>query len=722
MPPPRKARLRKLFGRNHEADIPIPAPDAALPDSAAPLEAPAGTGRNWRNWRKRAVRITAVFLFLFILLVGWLAITAPLSKSLKPVSPPQITLLAADGTPIARNGAIVEQPVNVATLPPHVVRAFLAIEDRRFYSHWGIDPRGMARATWNNLTRGSTQGGSTITQQLAKFTFLTPERSLTRKAREMLIAFWLEAWLSKDEILERYLSNAYFGDNTYGLRAASLHYFHRQPEKLTEGQAAMLAGLMQAPSRYAPSKHFERASKRMRVVLQAMADAGYMTPAQAKAVPTPRLDVRSRNDLPTGTYFADWALPEARKLGDGGYARETLTTTLDSRLQAIARRVTGRAQVHGAQVALVAMRPNGEVVAMVGGKDYAASPFNRATQSRRQPGSTFKLFTYVAALKQGWKPDDTIANTAIESGTYRPQNAGGRYSPSITLEDAFATSSNVAALRLFNEVGDKAVIDTARDFGVTAALPPRDSSLALGTASMSLLELTAAYAGIASNRYPVMPRAFKAEEAGWFDWLFNGPRSLSANNHAAIQRMLRRVVTDGTGRAARLGVPGYGKTGTSQDNRDALFIGYTKDLVVGVWVGNDDNTPLRGISGGGAPARIWRDFMQQAMGKSAPPARKRADPEGPVQPLDLPGTAEIPLGQSSSIRLENGQAVISTDISGIPIDVHVDRDTIRVNTDALPGGGGSIRTPRIEDIPRPGGTPPPPAEAPAARSGGAGGP
>src|SRR5690606_1353341 len=271
----------------------------------------------------------------------------------EPIAPPQLTLLAADGTPIARNGAVVDEPVEVAELPAHVIEPFLAIEDRRFYSHWGIDPRGIARAAWSNVTGGSTQGGSTITQQLAKFTFLTPEQSLTRKAREALIAFWLEAWLSKDEILERYLSNAYFGDNTYGLRAASLHYFYRQPENLKPEQAAMLAGLLKAPSRLAPTRNFDLAEKRMRLVLSAMVDAGYLTEAEARRLPTPRLDVRTRNELPTGTYFADWALPAARKLTGGGYAEQTITTTLDSRLQGIARDVVARAPLGQAQVALV---------------------------------------------------------------------------------------------------------------------------------------------------------------------------------------------------------------------------------------------------------------------------------------------------------------------------------------------------------------------------------
>jgi len=633
-------------------------------------------GRWW--WISRGF---AAVLFLFILLVGWLAFTAPLSKSLEPIAPPQITLLAADGTPIARNGAVVDQPVKVADLPPHVVQAFIAIEDRRFYSHWGVDPRGIARAAWSNLTTGRTQGGSTITQQLAKFTFLTPEQSLTRKAREALIAFWLEAWLTKDEILERYLSNAYFGDNTYGLRAASLHYFYRQPEKLRPEQAAMLAGLLQAPSRYAPTRNFELARERTRTVIGAMVDAGYLTPEQGRAMPTPRLDVRDGSDLPTGTYFADWALPEARKLSDIGYSRETITTTLDSRLQAAARRAVARASLGKAQVALVAMRPNGEVVAMIGGKDYAQSPFNRATQAHRQPGSTFKLFVYLAALEAGMSPSDTIDNSEFEQGSYRPRNAGGHYSDSITLEDAFARSSNVAAVRLFNTVGSEAVIGVARDLGVTSPLAEGDPSLALGTSTMTLLELTSAYAGVAGNEYPVVPRAFKADERGWFDWIWEPRHSLSSREHADIEKMLRAAVNRGTGRAAMLQAPNFGKTGTSQDNRDALFIGYAGDLVVGVWVGNDDNSPLAGVHGGGVPARIWRDFMKQALGEQSAPAREtpRPDPSGPVQPLDVPNLRDIPLGDDGSrLRLEDGAATISTRIEGIPVDIRLDDDGVRV--------------------------------------------
>ena len=645
-------------------------PRAPFADIAAPPNQPEPETRR-RKWLRRLSRGLAVFAVVFLLLVGWLALTAPLSKSLEPIAPPQITLLASDGTPIARTGAIVDRPVKTSNLPRHVTGAFLAIEDRRFYTHMGVDPRSIARAVWSNVTGGRTQGGSTITQQLAKFTFLTPKRTLGRKAREALIAFWLEAWLTKDEILERYLSNAYFGDNTYGLRAASLHYFYRQPEKLTKAQAAMLAGLVQAPSRLAPTRNPDLAEKRMKLVLSAMVATGYLTEREAKAIRTPRIDVRTRNTLPTGTYFADWALPEARKLSDVGYSRQTITTTLDARLQSIARRVTARAGLGNAQVALVAMRPNGEVVAMIGGKDYAASPFNRATQAQRQPGSTFKLFVYLAALQAGWEPDDMIDNRAIETGAYRPKNSGGAYSREISLEDAFATSSNVAAVRLLREVGDDKVIDVARDLGVTAPMAKGDPSLALGTSSMTLLELTAAYAAVAANSYPVEPRAFKGEDRGWFENLVSGPSRFGSSEHKDIEKMLRAAVNRGTGRAARLPQANFGKTGTSQDNRDALFVGYANDLVVGVWIGNDDNTPLQGISGGGLPARIWRDFMTQASGQRAAPRPRAADPTGPVEPQDIPDVGAIPVGETTSVGIEDGDAVISTEINGSRIDLRL---------------------------------------------------
>ena len=631
--------------------------------------------RAW--WAGRAAMAGAG---LFALIIGWLLVTAPLSKSLEPIAPPQVTLLASDGTPIARSGAVVAEPVVVADLPPHVVGAFLAIEDRRFYSHWGIDPRGIARAAITGVG-----GGSTITQQLAKFTFLTPEQSLSRKAREALIALWLEAWLTKDDILESYLSNAYFGDNQYGLRAASLHYFYRQPEKLRPEQAAMLAGLLQAPSRYAPTKNYPRAKKRMELVIAAMVEEGYLTAAEAARLPDPRLDVRKRDDrVPTGTYFADWALPMVREGIDATYSASVLTTTLDARLQALASRVTSRARLGGAQVALVAMRPNGEVVAMVGGKNYAKSPFNRATQARRQPGSTFKLFVYLTALENGWEPGDTIPNTEITQGSYRPRNANGRYSDTITLEDGFAMSSNVAAVRLMQAVGSDKVIRTARKFGITAPMAEGDPSLALGTSAMSLLELTAAYAGIAGNQFPVKPTPVARAEESWWDWLTTRKRSLSRGVHSDLEGMLRAAINRGTGRAAVLPVANYGKTGTTQDYRDALFVGYAGDLVVGVWVGNDDNTPMKGVTGGSTPARIWRDFMSGALAlKPAPKATTTPDPEGPVQPLDDPAATGAD-DAATQITIDGQGVTISGQVQGVPLDVRVDQGGVAIQPAPAP--------------------------------------
>lgn len=659
-------------------------PEDPQPWDAGKAPAPArrlfwGKSRWW--WVKRG---SLSVLAVFVLLILWLAVTAPLSKSLQPIAPPRITLLASDGTPIARNGAIVDKPVDVGTLPPHVVQAFLSIEDRRFYSHWGMDPRGLARAAWSNaFGTGITQGGSTITQQLAKFTFLTPERSLTRKAREMLIAFWLEGRLTKDEILERYLSNVYFGDNVYGLRAASLHYFYRQPERLTLSQSAMLAGLVQAPSRLAPTKNPERAAKRAKLVLRAMVANNVITQAKADATPTARLDVRVRDTLPTGTYFADWAIPQARLLTESGYADVQMTTTLDARLQNIARKVVARASIGRGQIALVAMRRNGEVVAMVGGKSYKDSAFNRATQAKRQPGSTFKLFVYLAALRSGMTPDSLIADTPINEGSYRPKNSGQRYRGDITLEQAFAQSSNVASVRLYQKVGGQAVARAAQDLGVRSPLT-LDQSLALGSSGVTLIELTSAYAGVAGNEWPVEPHAFKREEQGWIEWLFNGPRSFSSRTHQMLLDLLKATVNQGTGRAARLPVPAYGKTGTSQDNRDALFIGFAEDLVVGVWIGNDDNTPLRGINGGGLPARIWRDFVAQSIRKGmparSPKPSKKPNPEGPIEPLDLPELSEIPVDiGNSDVRIDPDNGVtVTTDVGGVPLELKLDRDGVNV--------------------------------------------
>lgn len=577
--------------------------------------APSSFARQ-NTWRSRgrlfAWAMTGALALLMILVV-WLGITAPLSRSLKPIAPPSITLLSSDGAVIARKGAIIKEPVAIADLPPHVVQAFLAIEDRRFYNHWGVDPRGLARAMWTNVKAGGwRQGGSTITQQLAKGSFLNADRTAGRKVREMLIAFWLEAWLSKDEILERYLSSVYFGDNVYGLRAASLHYFNRRPERLTVAQAAMLAGLLKAPSRLAPTVNLKGARDRGNLVMDAMVETGALSAAERAKLRPASLDVRTIERATTGTYFSDWVLPEARDRSGEIYTAQEVRTTLGDGIQRYAVNATRRAPLGAAQVAVVAMRPDGDVVAMVGGKSYRQSAFNRATQARRQPGSTFKLFVYLAAIRAGMTPDDMIDDTPITTGSYRPENHNKRYRGKISLRQAFAVSSNVAAIRLTQKVGVKAVIRAARDLGVTAPLT-EDLSLALGTSGVSLIEMTQAYAAIASGIYPVRAHGLPEAERSWLASLIDRPRTIDEDERDMMRDLLSAAANDGTGRSAALATQTFGKTGTTQDNRDAIFIGYAGGLVTGVWVGKDDNSPLPGIAGGNVPARIWRDIMRQAV-------------------------------------------------------------------------------------------------------------
>ena len=337
------------------------------------------------------------------------------------------------------------------------------------------------------------EGGSTITQQLAKNAFLELDRTAGRKFQEVLIAYWLEAWLTKDEILSRYLSNVYFGDNVYGVDAAAHHYFSRSAERLTIGQAAMLAGLVKAPSRLAPTGNLAGARARQKLVVAAMVDAGYLSRADAADVGPARLKVERSRDIPNGTYFADWVLPAARDSAGEIVSEQTVTTTLEMPIQRAAERAVRRAGLRKAQVAVVAMRPDGRVVAMVGGKSYKDSPFNRAVQARRQPGSAFKLFVYLAALRSGLTPDSEVDDAPVTIGEWSPKNSDGRYLGPITLEQAFARSSNVAAARLTQAVGVRNVIRAARDLGLSTPIA-NEASIALGTSTVSLLELTAAYA------------------------------------------------------------------------------------------------------------------------------------------------------------------------------------------------------------------------------------
>ena len=616
------------------------------------VSAPPGAQVRPPFWRRRSWQIAGGLLAVLIAVIVFMVWSLPLGRALEPLPNPTLVLVSADGKPFARRGSYKEQPVDVTKLPKYVPGAFVAIEDRRFYSHFGIDPRAIMRAVQRNADAGEVQqGGSTITQQLAKNAFLSNKRSLRRKAQEALIALYLEARLSKDEILSRYLSAVYFGDGVFGLRAAARHYFDKTPETLSIGEAAMLAGMVKAPSRLAPTEDLPAARERARIVLATMVEVGEISQDQARRARNVR--VRSgREKLPVGSYFADWVSPQARRAFEAAYGEVLVPTTLDSVLQNRAEQIVGDAikrkggYLHAGQAALVAMRPDGRVLVMVGGDDYKLSQFNRVSDALRQPGSAFKLFVYQAALRSGMTPDSLVLDAPVTIGDWSPKNHEGHYANrEIHLRNAFAGSSNVAAARLAQQVGRTRIIKAAEDMGVHAKWPD-DLTLALGTAQMTLLDLTSAYAGVAAGQAPVTPYGVPQVRVA-------PTRRLPAAEQAGLMDMLRAAVTFGTGNLANVSPYAYGKTGTTQDYRDALFVGFVGDLVIGVWVGNDDNSPMNGVAGAGLPAEIWRDFARYAMSKGVVRANGRqigmapvAPPPGPeieTDPLDVPpAEGEVP--------------------------------------------------------------------------------
>ena len=596
-------------------------PEVVGPEVTDPEDPESSPGAPPPIWRRRPWQIGAgVAVSLFLILILSLLWSLPLSRALEPLDNSALVLVAAGGSPIARRGSYKEAPINLKTLPAYVPAAFIAIEDRRFYRHMGVDLRAIARAVGANAKAGGvSEGGSTITQQLAKNAFLSNDRNLRRKAQEALIAVYLEARLSKDEILARYLSSVYFGNGAFGVQAAARQYFDKPAEQLTLGEAAILAGMVKAPSRLAPSSNPEGATERMRSVLATMVETGVITAQQAKAAPRDVHISDGRRKLPTGSYFADWAIPQARAAVGARYGETVVRTTLDPKLQALAETTLRQALdqdgkgLNITQGAIIAMRPDGRVVAMVGGRDYAESQFNRA-DAARQPGSAFKLFVYLAAVRKGMTITTPISDAPVELSGWKPKNHEGKYHDrEVPLITAFAASSNVAAVRLAHQLGRAEIVRTARDLGVTEKIPD-DLTLALGTGEMSLTRLTAAYAAIAAGKAPIVAHGLK-------DWKPKvQPKPLGKAELVNMRDMLRSAVHRGTGLEAA--IPGaFGKTGTTQNYRDALFVGYVGDLVVGVWVGNDDNSAMRGVVGGGEPAIIWRRFMTAALGRNAPPRK-----------------------------------------------------------------------------------------------------
>ncbi|MDP6066521.1 MAG: PBP1A family penicillin-binding protein [Alphaproteobacteria bacterium] len=587
---------------------------------------------------------------LLIGVVAWYAYDLPdVDAPGAPRPRPALLLHYADGSPLARFGDLYGAEVALDELPPVMPQAVLAIEDRRFRWHFGIDLIGLARAAVANLRAGRiVQGGSTITQQLAKNLFLKPERTIKRKVQEVLLAFWLEANFSKDEILTLYLNRVYLGAGTYGVEAAAQRYFGLSARRLSLGQAALLAGLLKAPTRYAPTTSPRRARGRAQVVLASMVRSGAISQAQATTAGQRLAGLRPPRKLPartrTGRYAADWIVEQVS--GYSGHARRdiSVTTTLDAGLQKLAERVI-ESQLAAAgkrlavsQAALVAMSPAGAVRALVGGRDYRLSQFNRASQARRQPGSTFKLFVYLAGLEAGLKPETQMRDEPLTVAGWSPRNYSGKYAGPVSLTQAFARSINTVAVKVAERAGRRRVVEAAARLGVTSPLPAHPST-ALGTVGISLLEMTTAYATVAAGGRGVWSHGISTiSEIGGariHRRSGSGPGRVMAPGVAAdLDAMLRAAVAEGGGRAARLSIATAGKTGTSQGHRDAWFIGYAGDLVTGVWVGNDDEKAMKRVTGAGLPARIWRAFMARAA--VATPAEGRAAKAGrPVAPATV---------------------------------------------------------------------------------------
>ena len=560
----------------------------------------------------------------------YFALTLPRTDNLWDVEyTPEARFYSAQDMPLAVRGRKAGRPLHYQDLPPHLVDAVLAIEDRRFFSHIGVDPRGLLRAMIFNLRAGSfQQGGSTITQQLAKNVFLTPERTLKRKIQELLLAFWLEARFSKEDILALYLNRVYFGNGAYGISQAAQSYFGRPVQNLTLSEAALLAGLLKAPSRYAPSRDPQAALARRQLVLQAMLAMEKITPAAANWAAAQPIETH-----PIGREIAPYAIDWVQDLLPDfiGRPRSDLDvlTTLDPHLQMAAQAalknvMDSNADLRDAhQAAMVVMTPDGAIRAMVGGRNYAQSQYNRAVLARRQPGSAFKPIIYLTALKAGFAANDKFVDAPIDIDGWSPSNYDDRYHGPMNLRDALALSINTVAVQLTEQIGRKAVIDMAHRLGINADLRPHPS-LALGSFEVTLLDLTTAYAHFANGGRQIVPHIIQSVISGDGSALYirrpSPPPSLVAPRYiAALNALLIYALEKGTGkRAAVGGLQLAGKTGTSQNWRDAWFIGYSGALVVGVWVGNDDGHPMREVTGGGLPAQIWQHFMasQKTLNKS----------------------------------------------------------------------------------------------------------
>jgi penicillin-binding protein 1A len=611
-------------GRWRKLSAGVRSAGSALGRIPAAAAAPLRRTRPPLKLSRRAV-ILALVLSVFVGIGGataWVGAGLPADAMNRAVTPVAL-LQAADGSRLTASGEVVGPYTEVSDFPDHLVDAVLSIEDRRFHSHYGFDLRGIARAAVRNVRAGGiVEGGSTVTQQLVKIAILgDDDRTFRRKLQELVLALQAEFTLGKDEILSRYLNAIYLGQGARGFPAAAELYFGKDVGALTVAESALLAGMIRAPSALNPVANPEGARSRARVVLAAMVDNGVLAAPAAEAAVGELARIRPEPRR-TGTWFADWIAPEAAALAQRGGGTIRVRTTLDPALQRLAEQAVDevlrrRGEAAGAtEAALVVLRPDGAVLAMVGGRDYGGSTFNRAADALRQPGSTFKLFVAYAALKAGFSPLDKIVDRPVDVDGWKPENHSGRYFGRVSIAEAFARSLNAATVRLAMDVGIPAVAAAARELGIDTPLV-ETPSLALGASETTLLDLTGAYASVRAGVAPVDPWGIEAyAPAGSEAWAPAGPPDRPRVALGTIGRdlvgMLGLAVERGTGRRARLDRPAAGKTGTSQNYRDAWFVGFTEDMVVGVWVGNDKGEPMKSVTGGELPAEIWRRFMESA--------------------------------------------------------------------------------------------------------------
>lgn len=567
------------------------------------------------------LKICGIGFALLVFYLGFCLITLPdMDAAINRTRLPSTNILAENGNEVQSFGTVYSEIIRSEELPQYVIDAIVWTEDRRFYEHFGFDVVSFTRAMITNLFAGRfAQGGSTLTQQVAKNLFLTNKKTINRKTQELLLAFWLEHKFTKEQILTLYLNRVYFGNGAYGIEAASQKYFQKTSRDLNILEAAVLAGMLKAPSRYNPIASKTRALERAKVVLNIMRENNLLSNKDyLRALEMPLGDEKP-SKVKNGAYFADFALSEiSARIGEQEsdiYALTTLDQGLQEKASAILQKEIATAKDKNvSQGAVVILDKNGAIRALVGGVNYNQSQFNRAVQALRQPGSAFKFFVYLTAIHQGLTPKDIIEDKPLIIKDWRPENHDKKYYGEVTLREAFAKSLNLAAIRLAQKVGVKQIAQLAKKLGISTPLE-NDLSLALGTSSVRVIDMAAAYATVANGGFAVFP--YSVEEIYTNDGFQlyqrdsdENRRLLSEEETILMKKLMREVLKTGTGRSATLGREAFGKTGTSQDHRDAWFVGFDDNLICAVWIGNDDNSPMKGVYGSGLPAKIWKKIMQ----------------------------------------------------------------------------------------------------------------